>query len=226
MTKAFGDRFAPEGFEFESIFLNGCPLLRGPSFDPGFCAAWQTETLAKLLANPPNAVILAGYVNGRVSGWRHDTKTWFRIFDEHGRRARTSIEAYNLYERGLRNVVDALNRVGTRVILVSSEPDYPTSPFSRTSLLAVLRGRVRPTNAHLSLETARARTAELLATEHRVAASSEHLIVVDPIPLLCTAECSQWVDGTLLYVDTDHLTYDGAMRLADGLLPILQGLRH
>ena len=122
-------------------------------------------------------------------------------------------------------MVEALNRVGTQVILMSSVPDYSTSPFGKTSLLAVLRDRVRPTNAHQSLGAARADTAELLATERRVAATTEHLIVVDPIPLLCTTDCSQWVDGELVYLDTDHVTYAGAMRLADGLLPILQGLR-
>lgn len=225
MTKAFGDRFAPEGIEFESMYLNGCPLLRGPSFDPQLCATWQRDTLAKLLANPPDAVILAGYVNGRVSGWRHETRTWFRIFDENGRRAQTATESFALYERGLRGVVDALNGVGTEVILVSSEPDHPTSPYAKTSLLAVLRDRVRPTNSRLSINRARERTAELLAVERRVAATSKHLIVVDPIPLLCTTECAQWQDGKLLYVDTDHLTYDGVLRLTDALLPILQALR-
>ncbi|MEI7991937.1 MAG: acyltransferase family protein [Actinomycetota bacterium] len=225
MTKAFGDRFAPEGIEVELLYRNGCNFLSGPSADPAACATWQTSTLNKLLAHPPTAVVLAGYVGGRLSGRKHGQTSWFFIFDEHGRRAQTSVEAYNLYERGLRNVVEALNRVGTQVILMSSEPDYPTSPFNRTSLLAVLRGRVRPTNAHLSLETARLRSAELLVTERRVAATTEHLIVVDPIPLLCTTDCSQWVDGELVYLDTDHVTYAGAMRLADGLLPILQGLR-
>ena len=225
VTKAFGDRFAPQGFELELLYRNGCNFLSGPTVDPKLCAAWQRSTLQNLLAHPPAIVILAGYANGRISGWRHNQPDRFRVFDERGRRAQTSVEAYNLYERGLRNVVDALNRVGTKVILLSSEPDFPTSPFDRTSLLAVLRGRVRPTDAHLSLETARLRSAELLVTERRVAATTEHLIVVDPIPLLCTTGCSQWVDGELVYLDTDHVTYAGAMRLADGMLPILQGLR-
>ena len=225
VTKAFGDRFAPQGFELELLYRNGCNFLSGPSADPAACATWQASTLNKLLAHPPNAVVLAGYVGGRLSGRKHGYTSWFFIFDENGRRAQTSAEAFGLYERGLRNVVEALNRVGTQVILMSSVPDYSTSPFGKTSLLAVLRDRVRPTNAHQSLGAARADTAELLATERRVAATTEHLIVVDPIPLLCTTDCSQWVDGELVYLDTDHVTYAGAMRLADGLLPILQGLR-
>jgi len=224
ITKAFADRFTPEGFEFESVFLNGCSLLSGPTVDPQLCADWQRSTLDKLVADPPDVVILAGYMIGRVSGWVHNEATWFRMFDEDGQRARTGTESYALYERGLRNVVDALNREGTKVILLSSEPDFSTGPFDRTSLLALLRDRVRPTNARMGLEAVRARAAELLATERRVAATTEHLVVVDPVPLLCTSECSQWVDGKLLYLDTDHVTYEGAMRLADGVLPVLQSL--
>ena len=224
MSKAFADRFTPEGVEFESVFLNGCNLLSGPTIDPQLCAAWQRRTLDRLVANPPDVVILAGYAIGRVSGWRHNESASFKIFDEHGRRARSTDESYALYERGLRTVVDALNRVGTKVILLSSEPDFSTGPFDRTSLLALLRDRVRPMNATMSLEAVRSRAAELLATERRVAATAEYLVVVDPAPLLCTTECSQWLDGKLLYLDTDHVTYDGAMRLADGVLPVLQSL--
>lgn len=225
MTKAFGDLFAPGGVEFESAFKNGCNFLIGPTSDPDACLTWQKRNLEKLLADPPDAVILAGYVTGRVTGVKRGLPSWFGVHDEQGNRAETPERAMALYELGLRNVVETLNKLGTTVIVISSEPDYVHGPFDDTSLLDQLRNSVRPGNFRQSLEAARERTAGVLAIERRIAKAAERMIVIDPIPLLCGADCSQWVDGELLYLDNDHLTYAGAKRLAEALLPVLQGLR-
>ena len=115
-------------------------------------------------------------------------------------------------------------RPSSPVIVMSSVPDYPGGPFDDTSLLDELVGSVRPTVRHQNLEAARQRAGGVLAVERRLASSAERMLVVDPLPLLCGTDCAQAMDGKLLYLDTDHLTYDGAMRLADGLLPILKAL--
>lgn len=224
MRLPFADEFAAAGMRLETISKPGCAFLAGVSSQPSNCAPWQRDTLRRLLAEPPAAVVIAGYTTSRVTRLKDGMEVDVSLWDADGRRAANETEALALYESGLRALVDDLDQAGIRVLLVSSIPDFMRGPFEDISLVEVIADRMHPRNTVLPLSAARERVAGVRSVEDRVSTQTSALTVIDPIPLLCTDACPQIDAGRLLYRDRDHVTYEAGRRIARAAIEQLSGL--
>ena len=196
----------------------GCQFLVGVTSDIANCRKWQRDTLQKLLDNPPDIVVIAGYTAGRVTDVNSGVRTEIPLRDATGRRARTETEALEFYRDGLTAAVDQLTRAGIEVIVISSVPDFWTTPFDHVSTFDVLTSRDTPHNERRTITEIRQRTGGILAVEQSIAANNPNVHIIDPVPVLCTTVCQQVDNGTVLYRDHDHVSQAGATRLAQAVL--------
>ncbi len=202
----------------------GCELLIGVSHDPEKCTSWQQSTLRALLTDRPDIVVIASYTAGRTTGIHSGIRWESRLRDPTGRRARTETEALEIYRVGLTAAVDQLTGAGIEVIIVSSVPDFWTTPFDHVSTFDVLVGRDAPHNEQRPITEIRQRNGGILAVEQAIAAENPNLHIIDPVPILCSTVCQQVDNGTVLYRDTDHVSQAGATRLAQAVLTQIRAI--
>jgi peptidoglycan/LPS O-acetylase OafA/YrhL len=217
-------RASETGGAYVVLAEQGCLFLSGPYTDL-HCERWQDDTLETLRRADVRTIVIHGYATGRLTGFRRGRDAPVDLFTSDGRPVRDVNEAYRLYEQGLSAAVDALDAPGRRIIILSSVPDFRTSLLGRITAWQALRGAsVADVRAEqVDLEEAARRNATLLAIQHRVAARSPRVDVIDAVPLVCREVCMQLeAGGVLVYADLDHVAIEGALRLADGLLDELR----
>jgi peptidoglycan/LPS O-acetylase OafA/YrhL len=217
---AFSEGLSNAGYQFGLLSQGGCPFLSGSSGTPPRCSEWQDATLDTLLQYPPSVVVIGGYTAGRVTQLNSGDEGDHQMYDASGNRAETDEQALALYRIGLETVVRELTAANIPVVIVSTVPDYSTSPFSDVTVADTLFGTIRPKGSEQTIEQARRRADSVLEVERGVAElPGLQLTVIDPLPPLCEAVCAQIAgDGTVLYRDQDHLTYRGALRLTPAVL--------
>jgi len=119
-----------------------------------------------------------------------------------------------LFELGLWRTINALEKQGKNIVLVTQVPeighDVPSATYS-----AKLTGRDVNAMIAPSVEEYRERTA--IATRVFDALQAEReLTIVDPSKLLCQGQnCGVVMDGTPLYRDDNHLSLRGCVLVSD-----------
>jgi len=135
--------------------------------------------------------------------------------------------------------VQALDRLvssrGATLVLVAPTPSFPQAririPLSqcRTEWYRPLWALPRPCRPLFRPRSSLLQQTETIRSiQQSLATQSQSVRVFDPFPSLCSAErafCSSVQDTQMLYSDGSHLTNAGALRLRDGFLALLRGLR-
>ena len=202
----------------------GCQFLVGVTSNLVSCKPWQERTLQALLDEPPDVVVITGYTVGRTTEIIAGKRRPIPLTDYSGKRARTEAEALELYRTGLTSAVDQLTAAGSMVILISSVPDFWTTPFDHVSSFDVLTKNDSPHNEQRAIDDVRRRTGGILAIEQQIASSNPKLRVIDPIPVLCGETCQQVENGVVIYRDHSHVAHAGAVRLAEAVLAEIRTL--
>ncbi|HMT62573.1 MAG TPA: acyltransferase family protein [Microthrixaceae bacterium] len=197
------------GASFDMWSHTACPFLLSTAKRQGDeCQQWSEEVADYLVEHPTEVVVI--HVAATVY-----TKAG-RLQDADGRTATSAGETIDDYVTGLEEVVEALEAVGSTVLLIEDIPDYVDStvefanlvnpsPTPETRNRAEVERSVAP--LHAAIEELAGRTA---------------MLRLDPVPLVCGEQtCSQW-DGEWLYRDKDHLTPGGAARLRPALAAAVQ----
>ena len=114
-----------------------------------------------------------------------------------------------LWPEALQAGVEAVIRLGLRVLLVAPVPEFPADPISCSSRLTT--GACFVARAKVEQQRASA-----LAVLRRLAAENPKSVRLwDPLDALCDADkCSAEKDGVFLYKDTHHLSVRGSAFLA------------
>lgn len=137
-----------------------------------------------------------------------------------GADARNRIEVTPAWPDAVRQTLDALQAMGSRVHVlrqVPEVPDYGALPVAR----ALARGEIVPeTRMQVPLDHALIREAKGLAPF--VAASRKgRVVLIDPWPLTCNdGVCTVMQDGHTVYFDNNHITNQGAVRLRHVFAPV------
>ncbi|MBA3668659.1 MAG: acyltransferase [Sphingomonas sp.] len=128
-----------------------------------------------------------------------------------------------LVEHGLDRTLEALAAIGTRVVIVQEVPEIGYDvPHSLE--LAAMHGVKANIASSLRTVLQRQRLARRLI---RAAAARHGVAVIDPIPSLCNSRrCLVQDKDVPLYVDDDHLSRVGALRLTPLFRPWLPPARH
>ena len=198
---------------------SGCPFasVDTTGTKPLDCRTWQRETLAYALKTHPRVVVIAN----RSSGYTRPELGRRTVLDENGRPA-TAEAAQGLYEAGLDDVVGALRRAGVGVLVVQGIPEPPRAGIEdRSSILRLLvpppgRDPFDPVPSALN----RAKATE---AESRVSAGNPGTVLYDPIPSLCPGGACPWTSGgKSIYLDSSHLTREGATSLAGSIGDVIR----
>ena len=109
----------------------------------------------------------------------------------------------------MRALVDDLTRQGRQVIVVRAMPELS---YDLPVVVARFAQRGKPPPAGPSRAEILADNAHKNLVLDR--ALGDHVVQLDPTPILCPAEICETVrNGELLYADNDHLSKTGAMLL-------------
>jgi peptidoglycan/LPS O-acetylase OafA/YrhL len=169
------------------------------------CDAYRRKLLARLRAQHPSLVIVAGL--DTFPTWVHERDAQNRPTSRtvHGAAAR------RLYDAGLERSLRQLTELGIHVLVIGDDPSYPEAMAAPDCVLS------HP--GHLgacSLPEARARPTDTgnLVAAHAVGGVSS----VDFTPVFCrVGRCYQVVGNILAYRDYNHLTSTMVQHLRPGL---------
>lgn len=167
------------------------------------CAGYQRAMLETIEQLRPAVVVIANraplYTLPAVGGGGRP------IVDTDDDETTTAPDALAMWSLGLRRAVDRIEAIGGRVVIVDSVPEFPSDgPRS----VSVLRPGGDP--AVLGLGEVEARRGPTSAVHHDLARQRESAVIVDPVPVLCDAVCSQRRGGVWLFRDDDHVSAAGA----------------
>lgn len=177
-----------------------CPFLIGvQKTSRDDCRRWAEDALAWLEAAAPDVVMI------------HVVAEFYArpgaLVSTDGTRALTDEQAADLYVAGLRAVVEALEPLGTTVVLVTDVPAFPDSQITSATLL-----RPRPAPQVRTTRAIRDDTRLLTEAWHDLAASTG-MVILDPTPTICPGTTCSEFQGGWLYRDGAHLTPAGVARL-------------
>ncbi len=224
LIPALAPLFDEAGIHLRRLTRTGCQFLVGVSSNLTSCRSWQERTMRALLDDPPDVVVMAGYTVARTTEIIAGKRRPIPLTAYSGRRARTEAEALELYDKGLSDAVERLTDAGITIILISSVPDFWTTPFDHVSAFDVLTGRDTPTNEQRTIEEIRQRTGGILDIESRIATTNPAFRVIDPVPVLCSTVCQQVENSTVVYRDHSHVAHAGAIRLAEAVLAEIRSI--
>ncbi|WCO65903.1 acyltransferase family protein [Iamia majanohamensis] len=189
----------------------GCPLgLEAPEGYPR-CASWQQEVLAAVDRLDVDVVVVAnrppdqggdeGLASVGVGAGTMSTQRW---------------------ADGLDGLLTALGRRGVGAVVVAPAPDFGRDhPRDRLSLV-----RPDPSVPVLTRAEVAEQRGAALDAEREVVAVHPGAVLVDPVEVLCEADCRPTAPGGgWLYYDGDSLTLDGSARLAGPVGDALRRLR-
>jgi hypothetical protein len=126
--------------------------------------------------------------------------------DENDEVATTETEALAAWEDGLDDALVEVLDATDRVIIVETVPEFENAGASASISLL----RPAGTSEGRSVEEVRDRRSPTLAIHARLSAAHQGVEVLDPVPVLCPADCSQRRGDRWLFYDDDHLTTYGA----------------
>ncbi len=220
------------GYGFDEIAKSSCPPLYGVTIympnHPGHdheCSAFNAKTLDYLRASPQiRTVVVAGFWAGPSS----QPDEGFSYVSVGGDTKRVSEEASlkNL-ERGLESEVEQLRALGKQVVLVKDAPALTFNPVRyeiarfiplRRALGGIFSPDMRSDLTYASSGGSLYDDSAESASIDTIATRRPGVRAYDLQRALCAnGTCSFISDGTLLYIDANHLSQAGAERALAGL---------
>lgn len=197
------------------IWRAGCPPMFGIKKNESAatraqdyaCEKANIQIEAALKAHPFSNVLLVGcwsyYATGAGVG-----------IDVHNR-----ISIDTDWATAVRQTLDTLDRMGTRVHVLRQPPEVPYYK-SLDVARALARNEIVPqAQLEVSLENALLREITGLLPFFE---NTSQLNIIDPWPKFCeTSICSALQDGRVLYFDNNHITNYGALQIRDLFKPLL-----
>ena len=188
------------------------------------CAVFNAAILEHVGARPEiETVILAARWAIAANGTRYKNESGrsMSLVDAESGEAEAGDNAA-LFELGLRRTIEALERLGKNIVLVTQVPevghDVPSATYS-----AKLTGRDVNAMIAPSIEEYRVRTSTVTRVFNALQAERD-LTLVDPSKLLCQGQnCRVVMDGTPLYRDDNHLSLRGCVLVSDLFDPVFAG---
>jgi peptidoglycan/LPS O-acetylase OafA/YrhL len=187
--------------------MGACPPLLGIKDSDDYstgCSAFNDATIRELAELKQRG--LAGVLI--ASRWYNLGPTAPRV-GESGAHASPASPDLPLWPEALQADVDAITKLGLRILIVAPVPEFPTDPISCSSRLST--GVCFVARANVEQQRASA-----MAVLKRVATENPKSVRLwDPLNALCGADkCSAEKDGVFLYKDTHHLSVKGSAFLA------------
>ncbi|HET7568426.1 MAG TPA: acyltransferase family protein [Gaiellaceae bacterium] len=187
-----------------------CPFLdlreTGNVAPTASCLHYVEGSLAAILARRPNLVVVAMRTDGDVG----DARIGMAPVAGGGYAYDPAAKA-RLVRQSLRSLARRLAAAGIPLLLVHPIPRLAAFDPSGCAAIRVLLGDCGASVTRAEADAARAPTLRLETGALRGVALARTL---DPIGELCTpARCSSRRDGVDLYLDQDHLSRAGALRL-------------
>jgi hypothetical protein len=199
------------GYDFTAAGLEGCPFVlvrvvaAGNNLTPEPCLRFDRATLAALVQLRPSLVILANRDDAEIGvSERGLAPLAGGAFSFDPR------EKERLWAAGLAAVLDRLGAAGIPVLLVRPIPPVPSQPAE----CAVIRLLLEDCSGRLSREVVGRLLRPAFKAENRALAGAKTAHAVWFEKDLCGRDaCTTFGHGILLYRDTYHLTFDGAVLL-------------
>lgn len=205
---------------------NGCLHLLSTtvvSTSPS-CVEGSQTTRALVAKSKPDTVILYGYTAGRFTETNSGGNQRISLFDTGLGSAVSADDAINAYRVALIDTVEFITSVGSRVVIVTSTPDFAQSPDEvlrngqtatqfRTLFAAISETDFGQT---ISREDFLSRHGPFLAIERQISGEVSGVELVDSWGAICESSiCTPTTqNGDYLFSDTDHLSTVGAKLLA------------
>ena len=220
------------GYAFDEIAKSSCPPLHGVTIympnHPGHdreCSAFNERTLTYLRSSPQiKTVVVAGFWGGPSS----QPDEGFSYVPAAGDPKRVSDEASlkNL-QQGLANEVEQLRASGKQVVLLKDAPALTFNPVRyeiasliplRRTLGGIFAPEMRADHTYASDGVSLHDDSAESAIIDRIASRDSGVRAYDLKRALCeNGNCSFMSEGTLLYIDANHLSQAGAERALAGL---------
>ncbi|WP_053060010.1 acyltransferase family protein [Burkholderia pyrrocinia] len=208
---------AERGFGFAQLTKSSCPFLIGVSRrvdiaprNVGECAAFNTAALAQVAGDPRiRTVVIAGYWEAGL----RDDGAYTALGQPSADRAR-------LLAFGLANAVTRLREAGKSVVIVRDVPFINVPPIKRLAgCLNGIRQRVNGLSRDpLACSSIAVDQTDLDTRGNRVldtVATQTSTVLADPVKTLCDAHrCRFFADNQMLYIDQQHLSAGGALRVS------------
>ena len=193
------------GYDAVVATLNACPfgaveVTRAPA-DAGTCSRFNAATMAALTRMRPAVVVLASRSDFYVGDAAERARQW---------------------QRGLTSVIERLNDVGTRVIVVHPIPRLEAAPQGCAPLAII----VKTCSGAVDRPAAERERQLAVGAERAAVAGARNATALDFDDLLCdSARCAGAHAGTWTYRDSNHLTVSGSLLLTDRFSRIFGGGR-
>jgi peptidoglycan/LPS O-acetylase OafA/YrhL len=218
------------GYAFEELGKASCPPLQSITIympnHPGHdreCAAFNLQTLSYLRSNPRiDIVVIAAFWSGPLSQPEEN----FGYVPTLGSHTEVSYEvSLKNLQRGLENEVQQLRASGKRVVLMKDAPDLSFNPVQyEIARFIPLRRNLKelisppPGPEYASGRASAYDDCQESAIVDSIAAKYSDVRVYDLKKRLCEGGgCAFLSHGSLLYVDSNHLSQAGAEATLAGL---------
>ena len=176
------------------------------------CAAYQRDTLLEIDQMDAEVVVIVNratiYVNSPIR-----PPSSYAIVDAADAVTTTPGEAVQAWRDGMAGVLGSMPSSVKRIIIVESGPEFDEGGGAESVSLLTPSGRSRDVDL-AEVDELRQPTMEVHA---ELAAGDARVVIIDPIPLVCSKVCSQKPDADWLYYDDDHMSPAGADRLSEAL---------
>jgi hypothetical protein len=198
------------GFEFATLYANGCPISYLPITYRPDCSQNFEVIRKKIQSLNPDIMVIANmsdlYVEGAGLG------AIIRNFD--GDVLKSSREAIEFWIENWRLLLK--EQLTFRKVLIVQQP--PLSAMREPILLQKLF------DEEVSLDNSDTRNM-IVQAEAELFKNYKNVAVFDPASVLCDDKnCRQTLNGDALYYDGRHLTVKGSLLMVDGITKALQPL--
>ncbi len=218
-----------QGYGFVQLGKASCPPLTGathfipriPTLAQG-CLGFNRAVLIQLRADPHIRIVIlsAAWAAPFYRDWENG---WLTADFAHVQQTPTAQATSALLAASLRNTIESLQASGKRVLVLEDVPEFTMDPLWRveSERIPARRQLVQ----WLNIADARDSGAALIETGANIALSRsvvEHTVaqcrsaqLIDPQATLCadSLQCAYRDAGGLLYLDSNHLSPDGARRV-------------
>ena len=214
------------GYDLTVATSAGCPfadvIRRAPAvgFDGDVCRASVQDSVDALAELHPSLVVIAASSTEWVQ-----TSTNQLVDPETGERGRTPEEKAEIYEAGLRRVLEELDEAGVPTAVVHTVPQFNATLGGtwKAETCAAIQIYLDRCGGSRSLEGVEREQAPSVAAEDAAAAGLGTATTVGLDDLLCTDGRCRTSRGDLrLYRDAAHLTVDGAELLAPRFTEVVE----
>ncbi|MBS0563973.1 MAG: acyltransferase [Proteobacteria bacterium] len=198
------------------------PMLGVERIDGGVvkgCAAFNDQVMAELTRRKDLRTVIL-YSRWTLSSEGRGEWPWALlrpVGDETAAGGET--ENFTVFRDHFGRTIEAIVATGRRVVIIQGTPNFSFSPPESLVALQMIGAPAPVAPDATEIRERNSRTNQVI----EAATQLGHVVVLDPLPILCDPRCITELGGRPLYSDSDHLSYAGSDYLAPRLLGPLLG---